>query len=245
MKRKIQFFLQNLLGIQRYLFWLASFQVWKGRWLYADKEFHYFIQLLPEKGMVADIGANLGVTSVQIATEKPGCTIIAFEPIPANFNCCKKIVQKYGSSQIHLYQLALADCPGQLIMTQPTDKGVLMHGLSRVVEIPENTPNCIDVRALSLDEIPEFQPPHQLVAIKIDVENFEWYVLQGGAEVIKANQPVIFCEVWDTVRRELTFSLMGQLGYEIFIFNGQVLEPFRNQRALNFFFLPKKSSFPT
>jgi hypothetical protein len=76
------------------------------------------------------------------------------------------------------------------------------------------------------------------VAIKIDVENFEWYVLQGGVEVIKANRPIIFCEVWDTIRRELTFSMVKQLGYDVFVFNGKSLDPFQHQSALNFFFLP-------
>ena len=240
MKRKIQFLLQSILGIDRYLFWLANFQVFIGRWISVDKEFQYFIQLIPDKGMVADVGANLGVTCVYISREKPGCSVVAFEPIPANFNCCKKIIEKYGSPQIHVYELALADCPGQLLMTQPTEQGVVMHGLSRVVETPENTPLYIDVRALCLDELPECQPPHQLVAIKIDVENFEWYVLQGGVEVIKANRPIIFCEVWDTIRRELTFSLVQQLGYEVFVFNGKTLDPYQHQPALNFFFLPAR-----
>ena len=111
-----------------------------------------------------------------------------------HFKCCKKIVEKYGSHQIHLYELALADCPGQLLMTQPTEQGVVMHGLSRVVETPENTPLYIDVRALCLDEIPECQPPHQLVAIKIDVENHENEVLEGAKSTILRNKPIIFLE---------------------------------------------------
>lgn len=238
MKKKVQFLLQNLLGIDRYLFWLACFQVEKQRWLRTDKELQYFIQLIPEKGMVADVGANLGVTSVLISREKPGCSIVAFEPIPANFNCCKRLVKKYAIQSMHLYEVALADCPGQLIMTQPIDRGVVMHGLSRVVETPEIIPHGIDVRALSLDEIPELQSPNVLVAIKIDVENFEWYVLQGGVAVIQSNMPIIFCEVWDTIRRELTFTLMRQLGYSIFVFNGTELEHYLHQSALNFFFIP-------
>ena len=42
---------------------------------------------------------------------------------------------------------------------------------------------------------------------------------------------------------EHLLSIYGVYGiYEIFIYNGQVLEPYQNQRALNFFFLPKISS---
>jgi hypothetical protein len=46
--------------------------------------------------------------------------------------------------------------------------------------------------------------------------------------------------VWDTIRRELTFSLVQLLGYEVFVFNGKTLDPYQQQPALNFFFLPAR-----
>jgi hypothetical protein len=74
--------------------------------------------------------------------------------------------------------------------------------------------------------------------MKMDVENFEWYVFQGGVEVIRASRPIIYCEIWGTVRRNLTLQLMLQLGYSAYIFKGKKLESFQGQQALNFFLLP-------
>lgn len=242
MKRAIQWVLQQMLGSKRYLCWLARWQLFTRQYLFRDKEFLHFLSLIPESGIVGDIGANLGITAVNIAKNKPSCKIVAFEPVPMNFYCCKELVTKMQANNVVLYELALADCPGQLMMMIPEERGVMMHGLSKVVETPANNTHMLDVRALSLDEIPEFTLPNQVVALKIDVENFEWYVLQGAVGVIAAQKPIIFCEVWNTIRRELTFDLMRKLGYDIWVFDGKKLVPFEDQQALNFFFLPNTSS---
>jgi len=242
MKRAVQRILQRVLGLRLYLYWLARWQLLVQQYIFRDKEFLHFLSMIPEKGIVGDIGANLGVTAVRIAKSKPLCKVVAFEPVPINYACCSALFSIIPDNRMVLYELALADCPGQLMMTIPEDKGVYMHGLSKVIETPKSNTNLLDVRSLSLDEVPEFNLPNQVVALKIDVENFEWYVLQGAVGVITKHKPIIFCEVWNTIRRELTFDLVRKLGYTIWVFDKTTLVPFDNQQALNFFFLPNSSS---
>lgn len=45
---------------------------------------------VPEKGLVLDIGANIGTFSIDVSQKHPGATIIAFEPIPQIFSALKK-----------------------------------------------------------------------------------------------------------------------------------------------------------
>lgn len=243
MKRGIQLILQRLLGIRLYLYWLSRFQLFVQQYIVRDLEFLHFLSLIPETGVIGDIGANLGVTAVSIAQKRPMCRVVAFEPIPVNFTCCSELFSKFQIDRIHLYKLALSDGSGQLTMSIPKERGVFMHGLSKVVEEHENNTHMIKVQALSLDEIPEFNLPNRVVALKIDVENFEWNVLRGAVRVITDHRPIIFCEVWNTIRRNQTFDWMRNLGYGTWVFDGKKLIPFSNQQALNFFFLPNDSSF--
>jgi FkbM family methyltransferase len=228
LKRYIQFLFQHLLGIDLYLLLTAIFQWFVIRMIRPDKELLYFIDRLPVKGIIVDAGAKY----------RPKCQIIAFEPVPANLRCLKKMVSWFGKGNIKLYETALADCSGQLLMYQPIEKGVQMHGLSRVAETPESSYPAFDVPAVCLNDIPELQPPVNWVGVKIDVENFEWYVLQGGVEVIKAARPIIYCEIWDTIRRDLTLQLLRQLNYSPYVLHQNKPELFTGQPALNFFLIP-------
>jgi FkbM family methyltransferase len=238
LKRTIQYFFQQLLGIDQYLFLTALFQWYFIRIFFPDRELNFFIEHLKHTGIVVDAGANLGITSLMIARQRPNCTILAFEPVPSNIRCLKRMVRLFSPGNIKIYESALANCSGQLLMSQPVEQRVLMHGLSRVVETPDFNQKAFDVPALSLDDIPELQHAGSFVGMKMDVENFEWYVFQGGVEVIRASRPIIYCEIWGTVRRNLTLQLMLQLGYSAYIFKGKKLESFQEQQALNFFLLP-------
>ena len=44
-------------------------------------------------------------------------------------------------------------------------------------------------------------------AIKMDVENFEYFVLEGGKELIKKHKPIIYTELWENQNREKCFQL--------------------------------------
>lgn len=238
LKRFIQFLFQRLLGIDLYLSITAIIHWYIIRIIRPDKELLYFIHRLPLKGMIVDAGANLGVTSLIMAKYRPKCQIIAFEPVPSNLRCLKKMVSWFGKGNIKVYEAALADHSGQLMMYQPIERGVRMHGLSRVAETHESGYPTFNVATCCLNDIPELQPPSNWIGLKIDVENFEWYVLQGGVEVIKAARPLIYCEIWDTNQRELTLELLRQLNYTPYVLHQNKLELFTGQPALNYFLIP-------
>jgi len=89
-----------------------------------------------------------------------------------------------------------------------------------------------------LDTIPVLQQIKKISAVKIDVENFEYYVLKGGETLLRKHKPVIFCELWKDERRELCLALIKKIGYKPKVFEKGRLVDFNGQEALNFFFLP-------
>jgi len=65
---------------------------------------------LTENDTVIDIGANVGLFSIYVK-KKFGCKIIAFEPIPQNFENLKKniLLNGFSESDFELHQSAITD----------------------------------------------------------------------------------------------------------------------------------------
>ena len=91
-----------------------------------------------------------------------------------------------------------------------------------------------------LDDMPEFknmkQPPG---AIKIDVENFEYFVLKGGEQLLRTYKPIVYAELWDTENRKNCFEMMKDIGYKIKILESSKLIDFdaAKHSKQNFFFV--------
>ena len=247
LKKAIQAILQRVLGFDRYLFLFSRWKISTLKWDSQKKEgdFNYFLTLLEPDHHVLDIGANIGIMSVLMAKECPNGRVYAFEPIPQNFQALQKIIQHYRLSNVSLYQAALGETNNPIEMTMPIVKGVRMQGLSHVdhpsIEGYEGQMLRFDVQQLVLDELPEFnhQPIH---AIKMDVENYEQFVLRGGKALLGKHRPLIYCELWENENRKNCMDLLKALGYLVFVLEKGQLQPFEADKHShhNFFFLPGK-----
>ena len=92
-----------------------------------------------------------------------------------------------------------------------------------------------------LDNIGELQhSPQRISAIKIDVENFEFFVLDGARALIAKNKPVVYAELWDNENRYQCFELFQSLDYKTYVASGNELvlfDPAKHSKQ-NFIFLP-------
>jgi len=241
-KSFIQYILQRIMGFERYLYVFSLFIIKKLPWDKKEKDFIYFLKQLKDGGTILDIGANIGVMSYHLATKKPKSQIISFEPVPVNYTNIEKIIGKYALSNIQIHKYALGDANGEIEMVLPVVNSVKKHGLSHVVHTTitdYNDGDIFKVPVKKLDELAELnQEDVQIKGIKIDVENFEYYVLKGGIELIKKHRPIIYAELWGGVNRKLTFELLSVLGYSINIVDKGNLTIFNEQDKQNFIFLP-------
>ncbi|HWB24256.1 MAG TPA: FkbM family methyltransferase [Chitinophagaceae bacterium] len=240
MKKKIQSILQKLLGFENYLYYFARIKIsfFKGRTY--EAEFFEFLNLIPE-GTILDIGANIGITTVPLAKKFPGARIHAFEPIPANNSALKKIINHYRLTNVQLHEMALGEEEGTLKLVVPVINNVRMQGLSHVyVEGQQdewNTGDIYNIPVTVLDDIPQLQNEHTIAAIKIDVENYEYYVLKGGMQLLMKHKPVIYCELWANEKRALVMDLLKECGYSVKVFEGKQLTAYTNQPVTNFIFV--------
>jgi FkbM family methyltransferase len=217
LKLFIKYLLQRLLGFRRYLCWFAA---WKVRTLHRDKkekDFFVFMDLIPkEAGVIVDAGANLGVMSVHLGRRFPDAQVVAVEPMPQNYGVLETVVKKFRVKNVQLHKVALGDKPGVGKMVMPVEASVRQHGLCHMEEVADGevVGERESVTIVKLDDLP--MPDARVLAIKVDVENYEHKVLLGAREIIRRHRPVVYCELWDNQNRQDTLALMRELGYGVF-----------------------------
>lgn len=241
MKKRIQWFLQRLLGFRRYLFVFSLFKIRTLRWDRKEGDFLHFLSLLQDHDVVLDVGANIGIMTAKLAQRCRKGKVHAFEPIPENFNALTRIVAHFRFDNVVLHPYALGEAPGEIQMVMPEVQNVKMQGLSHVVHdsIEDfNEGQRYSVPIHTLDALAgQFG---KVRAIKIDVENFEFFVFKGATELLKRDRPMIYCELWDNANRVKCFDFLTQeVGYQIQILEGGKLIPFDPQVHVrqNFFFV--------
>jgi FkbM family methyltransferase len=125
---------------------------------------------------VFDIGANVGYYTQKFA-EAVGPTgeVHAFEPVPASADKVRELQLQYP--WIHVHQCAVADQPGEVVMSMEDASTSPNH----MIAIGESSGSqaSLKVPVHTIDEMSSQLGAPQMV--KIDVEGYEWHVLQGGA----------------------------------------------------------------
>lgn len=246
LKKAIQALLQRMLGFERYLFLFSRFKILTLRWDGPRREgdFNHFLTLLPPDAVVLDIGANVGIMTVLLAQRCPQGKVYAFEPVPDNFRALSQVVAHYRLPQVSLHQVALGDRPGHIRMAMPVLKGVRMQGLSHVdhgsIAGYQGDYVHYEVPQARLDDWP-LAPGERIHAIKMDVENYEQYVLAGASRLLATHRPLLYIELWDNENRQRCFDLLTQAGYAPWVLSRRELVPFVPDQHPhhNFFFLPQ------
>lgn len=230
---------QKLLGFDNYLFIFSLFNITRMQAGGYEKAFCHFADMIPGDGAILDIGANIGIMTVTLAKKHPESVIYAFEPITPNRKALERVTRFYRLKNVNIFAQALGDENGEIAMIMPRVGGSKMQGLSHVIESAEQEEGEIfTIPMQRMDDIPELAAIPKISAIKIDVENFEYFVLKGGEALLRKHHPLVFCELWNNERRALCFAMMNRLGYSVKLFDGGKLADFKGENALNFVFLP-------
>ena len=146
--------------------------------VYEYEEMSFLGRYLRETDRFIDIGANSGVYSVYCGAVL-GLKGLAYEPIPSTFQRLKEnIALNNVTSLVTLINAGLGAKKETLLFTS------LMDATNHVVDTKEIVQETVAVEVLILDDevkrtglMPTF--------IKLDVEGFEKYVLDGASEILK------------------------------------------------------------
>lgn len=238
MKNSIKYILQKLLGYEKYLFVFSKYKI---KTLKKDKkegDFFLFLNEIKGKGDVLDVGANIGIMTYHLSKKLSNKVIYAIEPMPDNLKVLNKIINYYQLDNVKVLPYALGENSGDIEMILPVNGKVKMQGLAHVVHHSINEWNegeKIKVVCKTLDELFDKQ---SVCAIKMDIENFEFFALKGGIKLLKNNYPVIYLELWDNTNRNQCFELLESLGYNAFVNHQNNLTPYNplEHKKQNFIF---------
>lgn len=244
MKNSVKYILQKLLGLQRYLYVFALYKI---RTLKRDKnenDFFAFLSLLQDgKGDVLDIGANIGIMTVHLASKLPNTTIHAFEPMPTNASILKRIIARFQLKKTIVHEIALGESTGIAKMVLPVNGQTVMQGLSHIKHESITEWNEGQEVEVPLDQLDNIINGQLIQGIKIDVENFEYFALKGAKRILTTHHPIIYAELWDNANRQQCFDLLKGLNYEVYVNEKNQLIPFQPtvHKTQNFIFLAEES----
>ncbi len=245
MKNRVKKILQKLLGLHTYLSVFAIFVIIKLRWDKNEKDFLQFLKMVPNKGLILDIGANLGVMTFYFCKKRNKAQVYSFEPVPFNFKVLKRIISIFRLKNCTFYNLALGEKNETIEMFIPQKNNVTMHGLCHVDGIQEKsqTGEKIVSKMIMIDQFNDIADSGSTVtAMKLDVENYEYNVLVGAKKTITKDKPLIYTELWRNKNRTDCITFLENLGYTTYIFNDHKLILYHEKitEGQNFVFTPRK-----
>lgn len=232
---------QWVFGQENWLFCLAQLNLRRMKGKGYEIAFRHFVSLLPLQGTILDVGANLGVMSSYLKKTNPDSHIIAFEPIPMHARVMHRMFNKFDLEEIQVFEMAVGNYEGVAQMNIPVENGILKHGLAHIKEneVINEGEKLYKVPIQRIDYLLATQEiSHQVIGIKIDVENYELEVLKGAIETIKKYRPLLIIELWNDVKKDQCIQLMADLGYQVWILVDDKLVLYKGQDALDYFFIP-------
>ncbi len=174
-------------------------------WLNPDarREDEQFISVYLRPGEVfVDVGANIGALTL-VAAKRVGDTgrVFAFEPHPRIYSFLMGNVTLNRRRNVQLFNVALGDKRGELKLSnyRSDDQNEITE--SGEIVIPVDTLDSILPNTLS-----------EIALMKIDVEGYEKFVLEGATETM-AKTGCVYFEAWDTHYKKYGYEVHEVIGF--------------------------------
>lgn len=167
---------------------------------HAREDDYQFIKAILKPGETCiDIGANIGITVIP-AGQAVGETgqVIAFEPHPMTFHYLKNNIALNHLSNVQLHNCALGNEKGTVYFTSKhTDETNHVSAETEGIKVPIT---LLDEVCGNLEHV---------ALLKLDVEGYEKFVLQGG-ETTLSKTDCVYCELCED-----NFQMVGYSGKEV------------------------------
>ncbi len=174
-------------------------------------------------GLVIDVGASFGIYTLFFANfVGPEGHVLSFEPGALSFSMLKKNISNSGLENVDIHNVALSDEEGDRKLFYIANSPV-NFSLGGTAEMAGEV-----VKTATLDSLMRDRDERKLCFIKMDVEGYEKFVIDGSARTISSARPVIMFEVSN--------SAVARAGLS-------ELEPFELLQNLNYRFFAMKDRF--
>jgi FkbM family methyltransferase len=165
-----------------------------------------FSRYIQPGDVVFDIGSQAGYFTL-IASRLTGNNgqVIAFEPVPENVRFIREHCQLNNCNNVKLLEVAVG---GSSKKRRFYAKNSFMGHISNR--------GSLEVEVTALDDLAAKNEIPEPKVLKIDVEGMEYWVLQGGENIIQESRPTIFVSTHGQTNQSRVLQLLQEWHYEIF-----------------------------
>lgn len=187
--------------------------------LFFEQEFVLTVlsEYIQSSKVALDIGAHCGSHTILYKKINPDLTVFAFEPQKAMYSLLTSNIKANDISGVHLYNNAVGHFIGDAHLNKYSSDGT--HAFETVYYDDERVFNLAGLSIGSGGELVKMVTIDSLMLscdfMKIDVEGYEPFVLQGAVETIERCKPVISFEYNEkTCGSDISsFHILDDLGY--------------------------------
>jgi len=180
---------------------------------YCCSDYVFITSYLKENDVYIDVGANIGTTLIPAAKCVKGGTAIGVEPHPKIFKYLKENVSLNNlEDSVELHNCALGNEPGYREFSgnrvDDTTNRVMLSG--KGIRVPVRLLDDIGERYSKID------------LVKIDVEGYEQFVIEGGVKTLKKSECIYFEASerqygWFQYSMKDLLNTLVEMGFHLFI----------------------------
>lgn len=193
--------------------------------LFYDPEFaadKVLFDLVGPESQVVDVGGNIGSFALRFARKALRGHVVTIEPHPVTFS---KLTANRALNAISNLEAVNVGIGAEEAVHRLHQVVASNSGMNRIITTAEVDPALpfVEITVVPLAKALQGTAISRVDVLKIDVEGFEDAVLQGSADIILRDRPVLFIEMIDANLRE-NGSSAGQLVERVQAWGYQVTE---------------------
>jgi len=166
---------------------------------------------------VLDVGANIGLTAILFS--RIAKKVVCFEPSPSTFDYLQRNLQKAQADNVRLFNIGLGRRKEETTITfsKNNRSGGFVSDMFNIEQDHVTERIIID----TLDNVLAANNIAKVDFIKIDVEGFEYEVIQGATNTLKSSNPVIVLEM-----NHFCLNVFRRINIQDFIYSLRAVFPY-------------------
>ncbi|NET73646.1 MAG: FkbM family methyltransferase [Sphaerospermopsis sp. SIO1G2] len=164
--------------------------------------------------VIVDLGANIGLFTLQAAKLNPDARIFSFEPFPENFSYLYQNISNFGLDNVMTYQYAISNSYRQDFFQQTSSRS-LDHQLVNGYEdnINDSSADLFSVEVIPIDAIFDIANIEEIAMLKIDIEGSELDIFKSISDSILKRIKLLAIEYHDNLRPGTLDIIRSKLKY--------------------------------
>jgi FkbM family methyltransferase len=212
----------------------------------------FFLDLIKNCEVFIDVGANIGYFSILGAKVNPKLSVVAVEPAKGALHYLHlNRTENDLSNRISICEKAISDANTTLdfYVVNNLKYPWLTHTLNGSNSLQNQhgrvKNQVYPVEVITMKSLIEVYGIKKIDLLKLDTECTEHLILKSSVNEINTYRPIIICEVYESIREEITNVLNQFIDYELYQLMTDRLIPLKDfahskPNEYNYVFLPKE-----